>query len=169
MWVKSEYAGEVAVLSTWLCALLPWSVSVFQASAGQGPSVTAVWLRFLPGRFLYLLGALQRGEGPWDWAWEVPGFVASRGETLAAFAWLAGAIVFLLPLALSLVYYLDEERVESWDMDPVRFLGTLLVISGSLLVVASSLLFLDQAGTTVPVGTLIQLGLGVALLRVERT
>ena len=168
MWVKSEYAGEVAVLSTWLCALLPWSVSVFQASVGQGSSVTAVWLRFLPGRFLYLLGPLQRSEGPWDWAWEVPGFVASEGETLAAFAWLAGAIVFLVPLALSLVYYVDEQRVESWRIDPVQSLGALLVVSGSLLLVASGLLVFDQAGTTVPVGTLIQVGLGVVLLRAER-
>ena len=168
MWVKSEYAGEVAVLSTWLCALLPWSVSVFQVSLDGGSSVTAIWLRFLPGRFLYLLGAIQRSEGPWDWAWEVPGFVASQGETLAAFAWLAGALIFLAPLALSFIYYFDEQRVESWDMDPVRSLGTLLVISGSLLLLASGLLVLDQAGTTVPVGTVIQLGLGIVLLRAER-
>lgn len=167
MWVKSEYAGEVAVLSTWLCALLPWSVSVFRASA-EGVSVTAIWLRFLPGRFLYLFGPLRRGEGPWDWAWEVPGFVASRGETLAAFAWLAASVVFLLALALSLAYYVDEARVESWRIDPVRALGVLLVSSGALLLVASGLLFFEQAGTTVPVGTAIQLGLGVVLLRAER-
>lgn len=169
MWVKSEYAGEVAVLSTWLCALLPWSVSVFQESFDSGASVTAVWLRFLPGRFLYLFGAIERAEGPWDWAWEVPGFVASQGETLAAFAWLAGATLFLFPLALSIVYYLDEQRVESWGIDPVRSLGRMLVISGSLLLVASGVLFFEQSGTTLPVGTLIQLGLGIVLLRAEQT
>lgn len=168
MWVKSEYAGEVAVLSTWLCALLPWSVSVFQETFGSAGTVNAVWLRFLPGRFLYVFGAIERSGSPWNWVWEVPGFVASRGETIAGYVWVAGTVVFLLALALSIAYYLDEARVESWRLDPVRTLGGLLVASGVLLLVASGLLVSEQAGTTVPVGTVVQLGLGVSLLRAER-
>lgn len=169
MWVKSEYAGEVAVLSTWLCALLPWSVSVFRSTFDSGEAVNAVWLRFLPGRFLYVFGAVERGGSPWNWVWEVPGFVASQGETTASYVWIAGAVVFLLPLALSIVYYADEARVESWPFDAVRALGGLLVASGALLGVSSVLLFQNQTGTTVPIGTLVQLGLGVILLRAERT
>ncbi|MEF8784508.1 MAG: TIGR04206 family protein [Haloarculaceae archaeon] len=168
MWVKSEYAGEVAVLSTWLCALLPWSVSVFRESFGSAGTVNAVWLRFLPGRFLYVFGAIERSGSPWNWVWEVPGFVASRGETIAGYVWAVGTVVFLLALALSIAYYLDEARVESWRFDPVRTLGGLLVASGALLLVASGLLFAEQSGTTVPVGTVVQLGLGAALLRAER-
>ena len=28
MWVRSEYAGELAVLSTWVCGLAPWAMTV---------------------------------------------------------------------------------------------------------------------------------------------
>lgn len=164
MWVKAEYAGEVAVLSTWLCGLLPWSVSLLQVQ-----NVTAIWFRFHPGRFLYVFGVVERGGSPWNWVWEVPGFVASRGEALASYAWIGGVAVFLVALALSVAYYLDEERVEAGRVDPVRALGGLLVASGVALLAASGLLFQHQAGTTVPVGTVIQLGLGAVLLRVERT
>lgn len=168
MWLRSEYAGEVAVLSTWLCALLPWSVSVFRQSVGAAGTVTAVWLRFLPGRFLYVLGALNRPGPPWNWVWEIPGFVASGGETVASYVWIAGTVVFVPALVLSVVYYVDEDRIESWPVDPVRTLGGLLTASGGLLLVASVLLFADQSGTTVPVGAAVQFVLGVALLRAER-
>lgn len=169
MWVKSEYAGEVAVLSTWLCALLPWSFSTFQTSVGSQASVTAIWIRFFPGRFLYLRGAIQRGESPWNWVWEVPEFVATQGETTAAYVWILAVVVFLLPFAFSIFYYFEEERVEDWEYDQVRIIGGLLVASGLLLLASSGLLFVNQSGNTFPIGSLIQMGLGVILLRAERT
>ncbi len=161
MWVKSEYAGEVAVLSTWLSALMPWSVSFLQVGDGS-----AIWLRFLPGRFLFIrnLGLPSR----FDWVWEVPRFVGSSGEQLATYAWLAGVALFLVPFLYSVVYYLDEQRVEAWRFDPVRTLGGLLVASGVLLLAASGLLWANQT-TTLPIGTLVQLGLGGILLSVDRT
>jgi uncharacterized protein (TIGR04206 family) len=107
MWARSEYAGELAVLSTWLCALLPWSVTLFSP---QG--LTALTFRFLPLRLLYIFGAELPGERPLLFVWQVPGFVATPGETLAAVAWLAGSTAFLVPLGLSVVYYLREDRVE---------------------------------------------------------
>lgn len=175
MWVKSEYAGEVAVLSTWVCALLPWSVSLFQRDLGSAGTLSAVWIRFLPGRFLYVFGPVRRAQSPWDWAWEVPGFVATRGEALAGYVWLAGVALSLVALALSVVYYLDEDRVEAWEperlpreFDPVEALGALLVATGGALLVASGLLVWYQSGVTVPVGALLQLALGGLLLRVER-
>jgi uncharacterized protein (TIGR04206 family) len=162
MWVKSEYAGEVAVLSTWLSALMPWSVSFLSAADGS-----AIWLRFLPGRFLFIQGLGLPSR--FDWAWEVPGFVGSSGETTAAYVWLASVALFVLPLVYSVAYYLDEERVEGWRLDPVRAIGGLLVASGVLMLAASGLLLTNLAGTTVPIGTLIQLGLGGILLTVDRT
>ena len=161
MWVKSEYAGEVAVLSTWLCALLPWSVSLLTIKGA-----TAVWIRFLPGRFLYVFGVPT--NRPFRWVWEIPGFVSTRGEVLSAYVWLAGAVVFLLPLGLSVLYYVREDYVDSWDYDPVRLMGGLLVTSGGLLFVASAMLWWFTT-TTLPIGSLIQMGLGVVLLRAERT
>jgi uncharacterized protein (TIGR04206 family) len=94
--------------------------------------------------------------------------VASQGETVASYVWLVGTAVFAFAFALSVAYYLDEARVESWRLDPVRTLGGLLVTSGAVLLLASGLLLSEQAGTTVPVGTILQLGLGVSLLRAER-
>ncbi len=107
MWARSEYAGELAVLSTWLCALLPWSVTLFSP-----PELTAITLRFVPLRLLSILGAELPGERPVLFVWQVPGFVATPGETLAAVAWLAGSAGFLVPLGLSVGYYLRDDRVE---------------------------------------------------------
>jgi uncharacterized protein (TIGR04206 family) len=167
MWVKSEYAGELAVFATWVCALLPWSVTVFQRELESG-SLSAVWIRFLPGRFLYVFGIGFASDSPYRWVWEVPEFVATGGETAASYVWLAGVGVFLVAFFLSLAYYLDEERVESWRVDPVRLLGGLLVATGTILFVASAILWRAQSGVIVPVGTVFQLGLGAVLLRVER-
>jgi len=163
MWVRSEYAGELAVLSTWLSTLLPWSVTLFDRAG-----IVAVYIRFLPGRFLYIFGAdLPGEERPFLFVWEVPGFVATQGETWAAYAALAGALVFLLPLGLSVAYYAREARVEAL-LDPVRTLGWLLVTSGLVFGAAFALLWRFQGGTTVPVGALFQIALGVVLLKTER-
>jgi len=108
MWARSEYAGELAVLATWLCALLPWSVTLLNP---QG--LTALTVRFLPLRLLYIFGAELPGERPLLFVWQVPGFVNRAGETLAAVAWLAGSAAFLVPLGLSVVYYLREEELEA--------------------------------------------------------
>lgn len=169
MWVKSEYAGALAVVSTWVCALLPWSVTLFQRELESGATVTAIWIRFLPGRFLYVFGFGFPSDSPYRWVWEVPGFVATRGETLASYVWLAGAAVFAVAFVASLLYYADEERVETWRVDPVRLLGWLLILTGAVLFGAVALLLRFQGGLAVPVGVLFQLGLGAVLLRVERT
>jgi uncharacterized protein (TIGR04206 family) len=108
MWARSEYAGELAVLATWLCALLPWSVTLFSP---QG--LTALTFRFLPLRLLYIFGAELPGERPLLFVWQVPGFVATPGETLAAVAWLAGSAAFLVPLGVSVLYYRRDEDLEA--------------------------------------------------------
>jgi hypothetical protein len=169
MWVTSEHAGALAVVSTWVCALLPWSVTLFREELEPGVGVVAVWIRFLPGRLLYIFGVGVGDESPYRWVWEVPGFVATRGETLAGYLWLAGAAVFGVVFLVSLLYYARETWVESWPVDPVRFLGSLLVVSGLLLSGAVAVLWRFQAGIVVPVGVLFQLGLGGVLLQVDRT
>jgi uncharacterized protein (TIGR04206 family) len=169
MWVKAEYAGALAVVSTWVCALLPWSVTFVRRDLDSGGPVTAVWLRFLPGRFLYVFGIGLADDSPYRWVWDVPDFVATRGETLASYVWLAGAVVFALAFVLSLLYYADEKRVESWQVDPVRLLGGTLVATGTVLSLGVTLLWRFQGGVVLPIGTLFQLGLGAVLLRVERT
>jgi len=168
MWVKSEYAGALAVVSTWVCGLLPWSVTLFQEELEPGVSVTAVWIRFLPGRFLYVFGIGFSEDSPYRWVWEVPEFVGTRGETIASYVWLAGVAVFAVAFVVSVLYYAAEEWVESWPVDPVRLLGVLLVATGVLLAAAVAVLVRFQAGIALPVGVFFQLGLGAVLLRVER-
>ena len=169
MWVKSEYAGALAVVSTWVCGLLPWSVTLFRQDVGSGVSVTAVWIRFLPGRFLYVFGVGLPEDSPYRWVWEVPGFVGTRGETIASYVWLVAAAVFAVALVVSVLYYAAEEWVESWPVDPVRLLGVLLVATGVALAAAVAVLVRFQAGIGLPVGVFFQLGLGAVLLRVERS
>ena len=130
MWARSEYAGELAVLSTWLCALLPWSVTMFSP---QG--ITALTFRFLPLRLLYILGAELPGERPLLFVWQVPGFVATPGETLAATAWLAGSVAFLAPLGLSIAYYLREARLER-EFTPRLTFGLVAASAGLVLAAA---------------------------------
>ncbi|MEF8906360.1 MAG: hypothetical protein V5A13_00735 [Haloarculaceae archaeon] len=162
MWARSEYAGELAVLSTWLCALLPWSVTLFSP---QG--LTALTFRFLPLRLLYIFGAELPGERPLLFIWQVPGFVATPGETLAAVAWLAGSTAFLVPLGLSLVYYLREDRVERRFTARLTF-GLVTASAGLVLAAAlaaglsGDLLFLLVAATVTP------LAAGLADHRVRR-
>ncbi len=168
MWVKSEYAGPLAVVSTWLCALLPWSVTLFREELEPGVDVFAVWIRFLPGRLLYLFGVGFGNESPYRWVWEVPGFVATRGETLAGYVWLVGTAVFAVAFVVSLLYYARESWVESWPVDPVRLLGGLLVLAGLVLAAAVVILWRFQGGIVVPVGVLFLLGFGAVLLQVDR-
>lgn len=169
MWVKSEYAGALAIVSTWLCALLPWSVTLFREELEPGVGMVAIWIRFLPGRLLYLSGVGLGDESPYRWVWEVPGFVATRGETLAGYVWLAGTAVFAVAFVVSLLYYVRETWVESWRVDPVRLLGSLLVLTGLVLSAAVAVLWRFQAGIVVPVGVLFHLGLGGVLLQADRT
>lgn len=136
MWARSEYAGELAVLSTWLCALLPWSVTLFSP---QG--LTALTFRFLPLRLLYILGAELPGERPLLFVWQVPGFVATPGETLAATAWLAGSTALLVPLGLSVVYYLREEGLEARVTPRLAF--GLVAASGGLVLATALAAGLD--------------------------
>ena len=62
MWVRSEYAGELAVLSAWLCALLPWSVSYATPGDVEVFRIHFPYLlfQFVPG---VDLGQGRRGPG----------------------------------------------------------------------------------------------------------
>lgn len=161
--VRTKYAGELAVLSTWLCALLPWSFTV-ASQRGQ----TLIHLRFLPVQFMYGFG-FPIEPPPLLAVWQIPGFAASAGVTAAAWVWVLGSVLFLVPFALSVAYYLAEDRVTAaLPADPVRVLGGLLALVGLVFAVATYLLFRHQFGTTIPAGTVFLLLFGVLLLRVER-
>ncbi|WP_336338244.1 TIGR04206 family protein [Haloarcula brevis] len=164
-WVKAEYAGEFAVLATWLVGVAPWSVSLFEADG-----LTVVALRFLPFRFQFIFGATLAGERPFLWAWQVAAFQDSATVALAGTLGVAALGTFLLPFGLSLYYYAAEERLEAaLPVDPVRLLGGLVGLVGLLTLAASALFITSFPGVTVPVGALVALAFAYLLLTVDRT
>ena len=174
MWVRSEYAGELAVLSTWAAALLPWNVFY---GAVAGGSVLFVRFPFLQIRYAFGLPLLRATTV----STPLSAYLFQDGTSVqfAYGLWLAGAALFLVAFAVSVYYYREEARVEAWSVDPVRLLGGLLVASATLFVAASVLFperFLGVSfgvggglpGVSLPVGALVQLLLGGVLLRAER-
>ncbi|MFB6184217.1 MAG: hypothetical protein ABEI96_06640 [Haloarculaceae archaeon] len=163
MWVRSEYAGELAVVAAWLAALLPWSVSVVPQAYGL------VVIRFVFFRVQYVTGASlsTNVSRPFLFVFQMPGFHGTADLVTASEIWLAGAGVVALAVALSVVYYGFEERVEASPVDPVRLMGGLLVV-GALVHTVSLYLFF-QAQPTYPVGVVLMWVLAAVLLGVERT
>lgn len=166
MWVRSEYAGELAVLSTWLCALSPWALTV-----GRPDTLpTTVWIFwFHPRRFLFLPGLELPGfSPPSPWVWEAGREGLYVGLTYAGWFWIVGSAVLGVAFALSVVYYFREEQVEQSRIDPVRTLGVLLVASGAALAFVFAALWQNHPGITVPIGVVFQFVLGTILIQTER-
>lgn len=168
-WVRSEYAGELAVVLTWASAFIPWSVSLSRFAE----AVTFVVIRFPFFMFQFLYGVrLEGAERPFLTVVSAPGFpdpAKQPGVVRAYQIWLVGAAVLGLAVLYSVAYYLDEERIESGPVDPVRALGAALLVSAVLLSVSTGLLVLRYGGLSVPVGVLFLYLFGGVLLTVERT
>lgn len=164
-WVRSEYAGELAVLAAWLSALLPWSVSV---TSQEGLSLVAVRFPFFMFRFLF--GAdLGAADQPFHTVVAMLGQASNQTNLRAYYVWLGAAVLLGAALLLSFAYYAREERVEAAPVDPVRVMGGLLLGAGLLLAGSTVLLWQGYFGTTIPIGSLLVIVLGVLLVRVERT
>lgn len=163
VWVRREYENEFAVLSAWLCTLLPWSVGYF----GQGGvNVVEIRFPFLAIRYAFGVDFGTLAKTPIGMYTRA----ADAGTTGAlgyAGAVVAG-LVFLVVFLLSIVLYLREERTAAYLVDPPRVFGALLMLSGLLFVGASYQLFVNFPGVLIPVGVLFQLVLGGLLLRVSR-
>lgn len=163
-WVRSEYAGELAVVSAWVSALMPWSITVL---APEDSELLFIILRYAYFHFQFLENLALSTE-PFLWIHEAHDFVAPGVEPAIATAGL-GAAVFSLALALSVVYYVAEERVEALPVDPVRVMGALLGVATLVYGVAFVLLWQNKAGWTVPVSPLFMALFAVVLLRIDRT
>lgn len=164
MWVRSSYASGLAALLAWLCALMPWSVTVLR-DAG----FTAVIFWFVPGNLLFTPGLdLPAGFSRPVWVWHMPGFFEVSAQTYAAYAWLFGALLLGVTIAYSTAYYLLTDRFEAGPVDPLRMVGGLLVGSGLAHAIALVLFWQSHPGLTMPVGVLFLLGFGALLFRLER-
>jgi len=166
MWVRSEYAGELAVLLTWLSALIPWNVSY--ASGGSGAAL--LFVRFPLVQIRYVFGvSIARGVVVSD---PLSAIAFQRGSPIAVAyqVWAVGAAIFLVAIVVSLLYYRRESWAESWPVDPVRLLGGLLFGAGLVFAGATYLLLTRGfSALPVPLGVVFLLLFGGLLLTVDRT
>jgi len=169
VWVRSEYAGELAVLSVWITALLPWSVSFVRGTVA-GSAVTVVNFRFPLFQLHYVLGVAFGRQSLRDLfqpLYRLPAFVPPD-QVLEAWVWVAAGVVFALALLLSIAYYAREAAVaDAIPVDPVRLFGGLLGLVAVALTAALVLFFPHQ--TTVPVGLPFIYVFAAVLLRIDRT
>jgi hypothetical protein len=166
VWVRSEYAGELAVLSAWLSTLIPWNVTF---SPGiEGGSFLFVRFPFFQVRYNYGV-PVARAVSVSD---PLSAIAFQRGQSLelAYQVWALGAVVLAIAVVYAAVYYVREETVESWPVDPVRGIGVLLLAACATLAVATYLITVRGfPGIPVPLGVLFLAVFGGLLLRVERT
>ena len=167
-WVDSEYAGELAVVSAWLAALLPWSVTV-RSGTLLGESASLIIVRFPAAMFQFLFGPEVQGFDSFVPVWAAPGFTGSEAVATAYTLWLAGGALVGLAVVFSAIYYARDDLVEERSpVDPVRLMGALLLPAGVLMFAAAVLLFRAQGGVTIPVGAGLVPVLGGLLLIVDR-
>lgn len=141
VWVKSEYAGELAVVSAWLAAVLPWTVS-YTPDHVQFPG-TVVVFRFPFGQVQYVFDfafadAIQWGT-PVDARTLVTGSV-----TTAYDLWLAAAGVLYLAVVLSVAMYATSSSdrdlatlADRLPASPAAVLGLLVAAGTGLFVLAA--------------------------------
>lgn len=157
--VDPDYRNEFAVLATWLCMFLPWSVWYFSGG------LTVVEIRF-PLAVVRTVSGLPDGGRP-SVATPVRWAEANAGNPSALAYWLAaaGLVVFAVALAASLALYLREARVErALPADPATVQGGLLLAAGLALGAATVRSFTSQPGLVVPIGAPFLLAFGAVLI-----
>lgn len=164
-WVRAEYAGALAVVSTWLAALVPWNVTYSPEVSGGA----VLFVRFPFFQIRYTFGVpLARRVAVSD-PLSAVAFQAGQSIRIAYQVWAVGAGVLAVAVAIAAVYYRNEDAVESGPVDPVRLLGGLLGLSGFVLAVSTYLLATRGfPGVPIPVGVVVLLVLSWVLLTVDR-
>lgn len=164
LWVRSEYAPELAVAFAWLSTLVPWTVS-YARLADLG---SVLFVRFPLFQVRYAFDIPFARAVKVDTAYGAWQFQAGQSVAVAYAAWTVGAAVLLAALALSAAMYLDLDRVRPYR--PVQLMGALLGAAGVALAAATYLVATRGfPGVDVPLGVLLLLLFAVVLLRAERT
>ncbi|UVE49215.1 hypothetical protein KU306_09780 [Haloferax larsenii] len=165
VWVRSEHAGALSVVATWLCALLPWNL-MYSPNIADG-SLLFVRFPFFQVRFAWGIDVAQRIalSDPLS----AVAFQAGQPIAVGYKAWSVGAAVMAIAVLFSVVYYTQEERVEDGPVDPVRVLGGLLGLAGVVLAASTYLLATRGfPGIPVPLGVVLLFVFAGVLLTVER-
>jgi len=173
VWVKSEYAEELAVLVTWLSLLVPWSISYGSFPVTASSNLTLVILRFPFVAMRYQFGVqLLSGttvDSPVGYRQEVLNAGGDAASQLPGFdLWLVAVVVLALAFVLSVLMYFEVDALDGLPVDPVRLQGALLLAVGGLFLGASAVLYSTQTALFVPFGVFLHLAFGVILLRVDR-
>jgi len=176
VWVRSEYAGELAVLATWLSALLPWSASGIQATI-SGQQVTVINIRFILLQFHYVFGISFAEQSIGEMialvheipsVWLFGGTRVPGNQNFEATIWLGGAVLYLGLLGFSVAYYAREDAVtEHLQVDPVRLIGAWLAVIALVFSAVFALIRVHQF--TIPVGVLFLWVFAFLLLGVDRS
>ncbi len=166
VWIQREHAAGLAMLSAWLGALLPWNVTY---STNGGPWV--LFVRFPLFEFQYTSGFGAGVDG--GSLRTVLGAIAlqsGQGLETATLVWGGGGAVMLAALGLSVVYYVDQSRLEATSVHPVRLMGGLLGVATVLFGIATVFVWTGGfGGTPIPIGVLLLGLLAWVLLRAELT
>lgn len=165
VWVRTEYAGELAVLLSWLSVLLPWNL---QFSGGvAGGSLLFVRFPFFQVRFAFGVAFAEALviQDPIS----AMRFQAGQSIEVAYQVWTVGAAVLGVVLLVSVLYYLRQDALDSGPADPVRVLGALIGVAAVVLA-ASNYLLWDRGfpGVPIPVGVGFMLVFSGLLLVVDR-
>jgi hypothetical protein len=184
MWVNSKYASELAVLSAWLSAFLPWNLT--HSSFGDLGGTLFVRFPFFQVQYTWFPVVEIEGEvrtfrqtgfevvrGVWvadplTARLSATGVGANAGVVDASATWLVGAGLVGVAFLLSFGLYFFEERFEAAPVDPVRAMGGLLALGAVALSVATVQLWNALPGIPIPVGIAVMATLAWTLLRVER-
>ncbi|MDS0293292.1 DUF7549 family protein [Halogeometricum luteum] len=166
VWVRSEYAGPLAVVLTWLSALLPWNVTYSPAISGG----SVLFVRFPFFQVRYAFGVPFADAVRLFDPLSAVAFQSGNSIRVAYEAWAVGAAVLAVAVVVAVAYYAREEAFESGPVDPVRLLGGLLGLGGVVLAVATYLLATRGfPGVPLPIGVVFYLAFAGVLLTVDRT
>lgn len=186
-WVKAEYADELAVVTTWLVALLPWSVSYTTDAPFESP---VYFLRFplfeLQARFpaditangqqldvaavlseqyggVALFGDVYLGS-------PVAAVLGGPGAVLAYGLWTVAALLVAVAVVLSVGMYLREDAVSEWlPVNYVRLTGAVFAVAAVPLAAATVLFASSETayGTPIPVGLVLMVAVAYLLLTAD--
>ncbi|MGM0606489.1 MAG: DUF7549 family protein [Halobacteriota archaeon] len=167
VWIRSEYAGELAVVFAWLSVLVPWDVRY----VGDVFGGSVLFVRFPLLQLQYVWGSEVAVIEGSTFSHLGTVIAAHAGQPVfpGYVAWGVAAALVVITAVYGAGYYLREDRLETWPIDPVRTIGALLCLSAIAFSVAIAVLLTRGiGGVPVPIGVLLLFVFGGTLLRADR-